>query len=469
MPDYFFSGKQYIRVTRGDTGAGSIDPGYPAPISNWGWGSFGENGIDAALYSGSKCYFFSGNQYIRVTRAVIGPGTMDPGYPAPISGWGWGSFGENGIDAALYSGSGCYFFSGNRYIRVTRGETGAGTIDPGYPAPISDWGWGSFGANGIDAALYSGSKCYFFSGNQYVRVSRSNNGPGLLDPGFPASISNWKWGSFGAGGIKGALYSGGPLVAAPAMGLGSNSNYFMTSNCNPMTGVSVTINIDTEIAASNGFGFQLNAYSAKSELDGAQQYVILCDTTTSPAQLLCAVDNWVSKSQQLIADFPSLATLPGQTLPAGYQLSIALANDASGAITGATYTVLDNAGKTLGTTTLILTSLTQFGGGPVTSEDLAPIVAYQLNLVGFDNGQSTTLSSGNGTITFAATSDMTVLNAEPASCVDWSFSTEETANSTYGLLPNAPGTSFTQWFDIGPAAAMLKKQSGVIHRLPKMK
>jgi hypothetical protein len=311
MPDYFFSGKQYIRVTRGDTGAGSIDPGYPAPISNWGWGSFGENGIDAALYSGSKCYFFSGNQYIRVTRAVIGPGTMDPGYPAPISGWGWGSFGENGIDAALYSGSGCYFFSGNRYIRVTRGETGAGTIDPGYPAPISDWGWGSFGANGIDAALYSGSKCYFFSGNQYVRVSRSNNGPGLLDPGFPASISNWKWGSFGAGGIKGALYSGGPLVAAPAMGLGSNSNYFMTSNCNPMTGVSVTINIDTEIAASNGFGFQLNAYSAKSELDGAQQYVILCDTTTSPAQLLCAVDNWVSKSQQLIADFPIAGDVAG--------------------------------------------------------------------------------------------------------------------------------------------------------------
>ena len=101
---YFFYGREYIRVTRGQTGPGTVDPGYPAPISNWGWGAFGKKGIDAALYSGSKCYFFSGNQYIRVTRGETGPGTVDPGYPAPISNWNWGAFGKNGIDAALYSG-----------------------------------------------------------------------------------------------------------------------------------------------------------------------------------------------------------------------------------------------------------------------------------------------------------------------------------------------------------------------------
>ena len=100
------------------------------------------------------------------------------------------------IDAALYSGSKCYFFHGNRYIRVTRGDTGPGTVDPGYPKPISNWGWGSFGANGIDAALYSGSKCYFFSGNQYIRVTRGDTGPGTVDPGYPAPMSNWLWPSF---------------------------------------------------------------------------------------------------------------------------------------------------------------------------------------------------------------------------------------------------------------------------------
>jgi Hemopexin/Matrixin len=151
--------------------------------------------IDAALYSRSKCYFFKGNRYIRVTRGDIGPGTVDSGYPASISGWGWpGGFGASGIDAALYSGSKCYFFKGDRYIRVTRGDTGAGTVDAGYPAPISNWGWpDAFGASGIDAALYSRSKCYFFKGDRYIRVTRGDTGPGTVDPGYPAPISNWGW------------------------------------------------------------------------------------------------------------------------------------------------------------------------------------------------------------------------------------------------------------------------------------
>ena len=68
-----------------------------------------------------KVYFFSGSQYIRVTRGMIGPGTVDPNYPSSIRGWGWpDGFGTNGIDAVLYSGSKCYFFSGSQYIRMTR-------------------------------------------------------------------------------------------------------------------------------------------------------------------------------------------------------------------------------------------------------------------------------------------------------------------------------------------------------------
>ncbi|NLP82176.1 hemopexin repeat-containing protein, partial [Acinetobacter baumannii] len=84
-------------------------------------------------------------------------GTVDAGYPAPISNWNWPSgFGSTGIDAALYSGSKCYFFKGNRYIRVTRGDTGAGTVDAGYPAPITNWGWprGFAGAPGPTVRLH---------------------------------------------------------------------------------------------------------------------------------------------------------------------------------------------------------------------------------------------------------------------------------------------------------------------------
>src|SRR5258705_499575 len=100
--------------------------------------------IDAALDSGSKTYFFNGSQYIRVTRGDTGPGTVDPGYPQPIGGGGWASssnsFGLDGIDAALYSGTKAYYFAGNRFIRVTP-DTGLGHIDAGYPADISAWHW----------------------------------------------------------------------------------------------------------------------------------------------------------------------------------------------------------------------------------------------------------------------------------------------------------------------------------------
>jgi YD repeat-containing protein len=61
----------------------------------------------------------------------------------------------------------------------------AGTVDPGYPANISVWGWpGGFGADGIDAALYSGSKCYFFKGNQYIRVTRGDTDAGTTTTTF---------------------------------------------------------------------------------------------------------------------------------------------------------------------------------------------------------------------------------------------------------------------------------------------
>ena len=126
-------------------------------------------------------------------------------------------------------------FRVKEYIRVTRGASGLGTVDAGYPRPISVWGWGSFGAHGIDAALYSGSRCYFFSGKEYIRVTRADEGAGTVDNGYPKPISpNWGWGSFGSNGINAALNSGGPYAAIPAAGLGSNSNYFLYSPAQPV-------------------------------------------------------------------------------------------------------------------------------------------------------------------------------------------------------------------------------------------
>ena len=195
---YFFDGARYIRVTRGNEGPGTVDAGYPKPITQWGWpAGFGQQGIDAALYAGPKCYFFDGNRYIRVSRGETGAGTVDAGYPKPITTWAWpGGFGQSGIDAALYSGTKAYFFDGPLYLRVTRGGSEPWTVDDGYPRTIADvWGWpGRFGRFGIDAALFSGTKCYFFDGNRYIRVTRGDVGPGTVDPGYSKRIHDvWNW------------------------------------------------------------------------------------------------------------------------------------------------------------------------------------------------------------------------------------------------------------------------------------
>ena len=459
MPCYFFLGKQYIRVTRGETGAGEVDLGYPAPISNWGWGSFGANGIDAALDSGAVDYFFSGKEYIRVTRGTTGPGKMDPGYPAPISNWGWGSFGANGIDAALSSGTKDYFFSGKEYIRVTRGDTGPGTMDAGYPAPISNWGWGAFGANGIKAAFTSGSKAYFFSGSEYIRMTRTDDtGPGTMDAGYPAPISTWGWGVFGGLGINAALFSGidnpvGSVVATPESGLGSNSNYFLFSGCKPLTDLTVTINVNEEIVAhsssgsTKGFGFQLNAYSSQNEKSAWQQYVI----ALFGSDLKGAINNWPRTGPALFFDEFDLGGFTQPKIPAGVQLKIQLQTGSSENVVGAIFTVIDNGIVTAKVTK----TLTDISG--VNATDVAPIVAFQLNLVGPINSESSVLSSGAGTIIYQASSPLTVLSSEPNGCTESGYVTAETANSVYGTLTSGPMTGFAQTFGITAAEHMIRK------------
>jgi len=291
---------------------------------------------------------------------------------------------------------------------------------------------------------------YFFSGNQYIRVTRCDTGPGTVDAGYPAPISRWNWGTFGANGINAALYSGGPSA-----GLGSNSNYLLYSagaqpgTCNNLTGLSVTINIDTDLVGSIGFGFQLNAYSPKGNQSAWQQYVM---TVINSAELTGAVDNWPVSGANLINNFFSLLSLPSSNkLSAGYQLTIALENDTTGNVTGARYIVVDNHGNTQADVTKSLLSISG-----VTAADLAPITAFEINLVGPDYGLPTNLSSGAGTITYAASSLLTVLNAEPA-CTESGYITAETANSFYGLMPSSPDYEFTQSFSASTLQPMIQR------------
>jgi hypothetical protein len=259
-------------------------------------------------------------------------------------------------------------------------------------------------------------------------------------------------------------------VAVPSAGLGSNSNYLM-SNCASLTEVSVLVNVTQDIVGSDGFGFQVNAYSAKKEYDGGQQYLIYLDPHSSPAQLYCMVDNWTGspKLSQIINHIVPLATLPSQKLPAGYGLDIALQNDSSGNITGAVYQAFDDKGNSIGKQTITLLSLDLVSGAKVTSADLAPIVSFQVNFVDYLNGGTTVISSGAGTMMIASSKSMTVESKEP-SCVDWDYSTVEKANSSYGRLPANPNGIFTQTFGTAAAGVVIDKKATVRHttmRLPK--
>ena len=457
MPCYFFSGDRYIKVLRGDEEPGAVLLGYPESIAVWNWGSFGTNGIDAALYSASKDYFFAGKEYIRVTRGKNGAGTIDPGYPKPISDWGWGAFGANGIDAALYSGSKSYFFSGLQYIRVTRDESGAGTMDPGYPKLIADWGWGAFGAFGIDAAMNSGDVDYFFAGEEYIRVRRDDTGKGKIDPGYPMPIWHWGWGEFGAKGIDAALYSGpdsvaGEVVEEPWTGLGSNSNYYFYETCQSLSDVTITINITEEIAVHSssgsikGFGFQLNCYSPIGEKSAWQQYVI----SMFGDELIAVVNNYPLSGKYLILDSVHLHTLPSSKLPAGYQLKIQLQTGAGENVVGAIYTVINNEGKQVGRRVITLREI-----AGVTEADLAPIVAFQLNMVGPADGEKSVLASGAGHFIYEASSDLLVQSSKPF-CGESDYVTAETANTTYGKLHLGPSAAFTQTFNVTSEAAMIR-------------
>ena len=466
MYDYFFAGANYIVVQREDIGPGFILEEFPRPITALGWGAFGADGIDAALYSGSKCYFFDRQQYIRVTSNG-GPdlGSIDPGYPRPISDWGWPSnFGSRGIDAAMWCGSVFFFFSGTDYIRSTRGDTEFGVVDSFYPKPInSGWdidaypGLNSFGTNKIDAALYSGSKCFLFSGTNYVRISKGDPEPGLFDTPVPSNISDWNWGDFGKNGIDAAFNNDGPLATPPSAGLTSNTNYFLHDNGNVLTNVTVELALDQGlISEANGWSVQLNCYSQNtpSIITEWQQYVIWADDT----QVFARINNWENVSTELIQADVVLATMNSASLSPGSLMSFNLSIDANNNVTGCTFNITYEGSQTFSSTpglispvqksvNMDITNLTTNISGlpPITSAELAPIVAMQLNIVG-DNGlRQSIFNATSGSITYVASQPLTAVNTEPSFTTFNDF-TGETSNMFYGPLPQSANTGISQSF-----------------------
>jgi hypothetical protein len=127
-------------------------------------------------------------------------------------------------------------------------------------------------------------------------------------------------------------------------------------------------------------------------------------------------------------------------------------NDGTGNVTGVNFIVTDNSGNNLGFVSQMLVS--DVDGTPA---QVAPIVAFELNLVGPINSESAVLSSGAGTITYSAVSPLTALLQEPV-CTESGYITAETANSFYSVLPDSAANSLTQSFTVSSKKHMVRKQ-----------
>ena len=247
-------------------------------------------------------------------------------------------------------------------------------------------------------------------------------------------------------------------VPAPSGGLNGNSNYHLHSGCNPVTDLSVTMEITKEIVSDIGFSFQLNGYSPQNANSVWQQYGFVINTTdNSPITINWFIDNWPLPAFRQSLNLPSgsdlinhrdmMLSLSESTLPAGYKFTINLKHDEKANVNGVTFIIVDSTGKST-TKDVMLESLTYSHSDKlVTSDGLAPIYAFELNLVGPVNGKDSYLSSGAGIITYTASSPLYVANKDPNCTASRSIFTMESSNCVYASLLAGPSKTITQTFD----------------------
>jgi hypothetical protein len=290
-----------------------------------------------------------------------------------------------------------------------------------------------------------------------IDIQGDLSNPGVVLDSFPHTFPashNELW-SVVEGSFPGVVEA----VPSPptAAGLTSNSNYIFNQQCNPfvnpdptdMVCLVVTIDVTQDIiwasgtGSTQGFSFQLNCYSPKGRLCAYQQYVI----GLRGNNLMYNVESFpVNSAQSLLnVGVDNIASLPSSMIPAGYQLKITLLSDSNnGNVVQANFNVLDNEGNVVANVEQPITAVSG-----ATEADWAPIVAFELDLVGPDNDESVVLSQGAGIITYWVPYRMTCDNVRPP-CVETGDFTAERSNSVYASLPANGNGIFKQRFTVQP-------------------
>ncbi|MFD7415093.1 hypothetical protein ACFV9B_26230, partial [Kitasatospora purpeofusca] len=136
------------------------------------------DGVDAAVASGphgkSGFWFFKGNQAIKTDPDGKTREFGEADITAPEAWPALSAFGRD-IDAAVFSGSGFWFFKNSQCIKT---DTSGETVLVPASAIIAEGNWpalaGTGFESGVDAAVESGdggkSGFWFFKGNQAIKT-----------------------------------------------------------------------------------------------------------------------------------------------------------------------------------------------------------------------------------------------------------------------------------------------------------
>jgi hypothetical protein len=267
------------------------------------------------------------------------------------------------------------------------------------------------------------------------------------------------------------------LVAPPGGGLVGNSNYWITAanpdagTGLPITGLNISIAITQDLHIPNGMSIQLNGWSAPDSNVVWQQYGF----SVTPPSLGWGIENWPTAAYGTQLGLPSGGSLnfsnstepplptvpygPG-IFPAGYILDIAFQDDASGNISGASYSVTDICGTktTIGPVEIVGASLAPSSAqGTIPASALAPIYGLQLNLVNMP-GSTFIFSSGAGTISYSANELLYVSNHQPSWTAAQGIVTGENSDVAYNELSSTPSNVIVQ--DFGLAQCLCDTSGG---------
>jgi len=246
------------------------------------------------------------------------------------------------------------------------------------------------------------------------------------------------------------------LVLAPAQGLTGNSNFVMTSQfaeglAHPILGIDVELDISTALTVGSvdfgdlGCSLQLNGYSPQGFNSAWQQYCIYLDNKT----LMWEIQNWIAGtdanpySPSFVRAGGELAALTANALPAGLRLRTVLIYDAYGFVLGANFFAYQGS-TTIGQAQMLIQNI----AGPAVSGiafGSAPILAFQLLLVGTGGDSTTTFQAGgSGTLRYTATSPLQATTQLPTNVGFHVTGTGENSTITYGPVAATFSKTHTQ-------------------------